>query len=197
MPCQIIARLENLTLVGLIVSGLLSWGSVAHATGRWNLPSSVPQYFGYGNGPGYHAPRVRIPGHTPAKVSRRVKMPANGCPGNCEPLEVVPLGVPTGHMGIRQFDTPTSGPTTFNEQSVKQPPFPQPLDSWLAPVPLPAVAELPSKPVSRALFPPRGPLPEEPAAARIEQPEEMKSELPVPGLKNPLFSAPPLPAYQS
>jgi hypothetical protein len=46
---------------------LLLWGGAfapssadAAGYGRWDLPSNLAQYFGYGFGPGYHAPRIRV-----------------------------------------------------------------------------------------------------------------------------------------
>jgi hypothetical protein len=35
-----------------------AWGWSA---GRWNMPSTPAQYWGYGYGPGHHAPMLRMP----------------------------------------------------------------------------------------------------------------------------------------
>ena len=215
MPCQPIARLVNLSLVGLIVGPMLSWGPAAHATGRWNLPSTVPQYFGYGHGPGYHAPRIRMPGHSPSKSLCLVKTPIPDNSGNCDSRETLDQSIPASRMDTppihgsmsnstissreRQAPSPLRIPShpssqVFQEQVLTINPA---RDSWLAPVPLPDVTELASKPVSPVLIPPGKPLTEEPETAWIEQPEEIG---PAPSgtiLKDPLFSAPPLPAHQS
>lgn len=62
--------------IGLLLSGAAS----SRAAGRWNLPSSVPQYFGYGHGPGYHAPRIRVRGYYPPHQPRYVVVhSSSGC----------------------------------------------------------------------------------------------------------------------
>jgi hypothetical protein len=241
MPCQplALARLVNLSLVSLIVGGMLSWGPAAHATGRWNLPSTVPQYFGYGHGPGYHAPRIRMPGHSPSRVLCLVKTPIPDSSRNCDSRETLGQSVPASRMDTppthgsmpnstisspeRQAPAPmdyamavmpqtdvnhpqseasdspgvmNQAPVTFPEPLASPSQFPSTRDSWLASVPLFDVTELASKPVSPVLIPPGKPFPEEPEAAWLEQSEEIG---PAPSgtiLKDPLFSAPPLPAHQ-
>ncbi len=43
--------------------------------GRWRMPSTPAQFFGYGYGPGHHAPMVRMPCQRPAYVNRTVVVP--------------------------------------------------------------------------------------------------------------------------
>jgi len=78
------------------------------------------------------------------------------------------------------------------------------MNSWLVPVPLPAVTELASEPQaepqaapqSPALLSPTQSWQEDRAVESIEQPVESQPALPGPGLRDPLFAAPPRPASQ-
>lgn len=61
--------------VGLAVA-LAPHSAWAAGTGVWRLPSTRLQCFGYGYGPGYHAPMVRSPGYRPPEVRRLEFVPA-------------------------------------------------------------------------------------------------------------------------
>jgi hypothetical protein len=129
MLCQSYVRQVKLFL---IFGGILLWNSTAQATGRWNLPSTVPQFFSYGNGPGYHAPRIRTPGHYPAKVPRVVKMPSQGrsgvgdygetmhspAPACCMETSPDPTTLPTPMVPdpIQQADSPRLIPSQSMDQ---------------------------------------------------------------------------------
>lgn len=55
----------------------------AQSMGRWNVPSTPAQFFGYGYGPGHQAPIVRAPGYQPLRVPRLAVVPA-GCQPFCQ-----------------------------------------------------------------------------------------------------------------
>jgi hypothetical protein len=46
--------------------------ALAASFGRWHVPSTPAQFFGYGYGPGHHAPMVRRHGVQPPVVPRVV-----------------------------------------------------------------------------------------------------------------------------
>lgn len=75
-------------LVALLALSLMQSASLAKGTGLWRLPSSTAQYFGYGYGPGHHAPMIRSPGYRPPQVQRLKFIPANQGPfcatGHCQ-----------------------------------------------------------------------------------------------------------------
>ncbi|MEX2317643.1 MAG: hypothetical protein WD669_10865 [Pirellulales bacterium] len=72
----------------------------ASAVGYWNMPGTYWQYFGYGNGPGYHAPLVLGPVRCDGWLGRGVRrMPyaptacqfsSSGC-DNCGAAAASPL----------------------------------------------------------------------------------------------------------
>lgn len=57
---------------------LLSSEARGWSSGRWNMPSTPAQYFGYGYGPGHHAPALRMPCCQPMDGPRVVFTP--DCP---------------------------------------------------------------------------------------------------------------------
>lgn len=75
-------------LVALLALSFMPSVSLAKGTGLWRLPSSTAQYFGYGYGPGHHAPMIRSPGYQPPQVQRLKFIPAKQgpfCPtGHCQ-----------------------------------------------------------------------------------------------------------------
>ncbi|HMP05594.1 MAG TPA: hypothetical protein PJ982_04525 [Lacipirellulaceae bacterium] len=79
----------------LCVAAVLHCGEArAQALGCLALPSTVPQYLGYGYGAGHHAPIVRTPSQLPHRGVRRVKLPA--CYGPLAPLEPMPTACGQG-----------------------------------------------------------------------------------------------------
>ncbi len=214
--------LATLPLASLLLSGLLAGDPVAQATGRWDLPSTIPQFFGYGNGPGYHAPRVRLPAST--HPSRAYRSGNWGYQGNLMEDEFLPATSPHETSKINTANSPTvdiamipiprtensvpqteSGhpaevmsqpPVNFQESQASPSRYPSVPDSWQAPVRLPYVTDLESESESLVLFPPGIPNLEKPQTSRIEQLDEIKPPAPDTSQKNPLFSAPPLPAHQ-
>jgi len=50
--------------------------------GRWRMPSTPAQFFGYGYGPGHHAPMVRMPSCTPQSVQRLDVVYPRSCQGH-------------------------------------------------------------------------------------------------------------------
>lgn len=75
-------------LVALLTLSFMPSVSLAKGTGLWRLPSSTAQYFGYGYGPGHHAPMIRSPGYQPPQVQRLKFIPAKQGPfcnaGHCQ-----------------------------------------------------------------------------------------------------------------
>jgi len=72
---------------GLIVACLLDGVAEGQSAGRWRLPSTPAQYFGYGVGPGHHAPMVRAPRYHPPRM-RRITRAASRCDPFCRNAEV-------------------------------------------------------------------------------------------------------------
>ena len=75
--------------------------------GRWNLPSTTAQVFGYGNGAGHHAPMVRTLGCKPERVPRVALVPCKsrvGCSAckqpNFVPMPTMPTSCRGGHCGV-------------------------------------------------------------------------------------------------
>lgn len=54
-------RLSWLSITLALAVCLLSSKANGWSAGRWNMPSTNAQYFGYGYGPGHHAPMLRMP----------------------------------------------------------------------------------------------------------------------------------------
>ena len=97
---------------------LLSSEARGWSSGRWNMPSTPAQYFGYGYGPGHHAPMLRMPCCQPTQGPRVVFTP--DCPPSCcyscgvygcgttmhreleNPAESVPTPAPTVQMSPGQ-----------------------------------------------------------------------------------------------
>jgi hypothetical protein len=79
--------------------GGVEWGGTASAQGIGcaKMPSTVPQYFGFGYGAGHHAPIVRTPAQQPPRMDRRVRVAAR-C-GTLGPAPYAPLGCYSGCYG--------------------------------------------------------------------------------------------------
>ncbi len=89
----------------------------AQSFGRWNLPSTTAQVFGYGNGAGHHAPMVRTLGCKPERVPRVAFVPCkrrvgcSTCNSTCKQPNFVPLptavaGCTGGHCGVQTASQP-------------------------------------------------------------------------------------------
>lgn len=85
---------ERLYLAVLLVVPLTASESLG--SGCHDLPSGPAQFFGYGYGPGYHAPIVKAPCHRPPHTTRYVSVP-------CYPA--APYGPPCA--GVTGCLTPT------------------------------------------------------------------------------------------
>ncbi len=71
-------------LGGLTATGAQSFGqSFGQSLGRWRMPSTPAQFFGYGYGPGHHAPMIRMPDCQPMTV-QRLEFASPGCQ-SCQP----------------------------------------------------------------------------------------------------------------
>ena len=203
----------RLPLLGLIVGGMLSLESVALATGRWNMPGTIPQFFGYGNGPGYHAPRMRKPRYCPAKVPHPMHghLRARFVDGHGEDRDVretTNRSIPVSRMGATPNRLPmpqvpaVANPKRPTASTEDEPRFPSRRDSRLvppspAPISLADLLEFDSAPVSPAPEPSENPLPEEPETARSSDRTEESPPSPSGAIsRDLLFSAPFLPADQ-
>jgi hypothetical protein len=72
----------------------------AQAIGVYHLPSTVPQYLGWGYGAGHHAPMICSAAQRPARSPRMAKAPL--CYGPLGPACYEPIGcygAPCGHAG--------------------------------------------------------------------------------------------------
>lgn len=85
--------LAALALGGVAICAAAS----AQGIGCANMPSTVPQYFGFGYGAGHHAPIVRTPAQQPPRMDRRVRVAAR-C-GPLAPAPYAPLGCYGGCFG--------------------------------------------------------------------------------------------------
>ncbi|TWU27419.1 hypothetical protein [Bythopirellula polymerisocia] len=68
---------HRLTYCALLIAILLVSDSFAQSIGYWHLPSTAPQYCGFGCGPGHHVPMIRTHGCVPPRVPRCVH--TRGC----------------------------------------------------------------------------------------------------------------------
>jgi hypothetical protein len=122
----------------------------AQSLGSMALPSTFPQFIGYGYGAGHHAPIVRTPGQQPPRMDRRMKAPA--CYGPLCPEPYAPMGCYGGACY-----GPTVGMPPCAAAAPRTVPHSAPLSSGFVPKrPLPPPA---------ALQPPQmyGPVPTGPA----------------------------------
>ncbi len=62
----------------------------AQSWGFMHLPSTTPQYLGYGYGAGHHAPIVKTPAQRPPRMQRWMRVPA--CYGSLAPAAYAPMG---------------------------------------------------------------------------------------------------------
>ena len=72
-------RLSMAVALSVCLTGESAWGQWGVSCGRWRLPSTCAQYWGYGVGPGHHVPMVRAPGYQPPRIARVT------FPPECEP----------------------------------------------------------------------------------------------------------------
>lgn len=83
-------------VVQAVIGGALVWALVAggrasaQSLGFMALPSTVPQYLGYGYGAGHHVPIVRTPQQRPDRMDRRTVAPP--CCGPLCPQPYMPVG---------------------------------------------------------------------------------------------------------
>ncbi|NOY30839.1 MAG: hypothetical protein GXP28_11920 [Planctomycetes bacterium] len=95
----------RLNYVAVVLVCLTVGTAEGQSRGRWRLPSTPAQFFGYGHGPGHHAPMVRMPCCTPMSVQR---------------LEFVRPQVGHGYCGVGCADQPYYGGRSME----------QPMQSW-------------------------------------------------------------------
>jgi hypothetical protein len=153
-----VRRLRFSSLLAALAAGSLAFASTASAQnmGFARMPSTVPQYFGFGYGAGHHAPMVRTPGNQPFHVDRRVRVPAR-C-GRLSPAPYAPIGCygPNCAPGAFAYPAPpeTAPPPTYPvppEAIVPMPPAPLP--PVVVPAPEP-VANHPPTPDNRQAWQP-------------------------------------------
>ncbi len=111
--------------------------------GRWNLPSTTAQVFGYGNGAGHHAPMVRTPSCRPPRVARVTFQPCRNAP---------PAYVTAGNCGNGQCAVSVT-PQHY-QQPIPHPQIGQPFPTVAAPQslfspPTPAMPDVDSLPKPR------------------------------------------------
>lgn len=81
----------------------------AQAFGAYHMPSTFPQYLGWGYGAGHHAPMICTPAQRPARSPRIAK--ASPCYGPLGPACYEPLGchgAPCGPAGPALMHPPVS-----------------------------------------------------------------------------------------
>ncbi|MCA9259873.1 MAG: hypothetical protein KDA61_11765, partial [Planctomycetales bacterium] len=73
-----VSRTNRFSCIALLCLGTFaSVAATAHAypgqsVGRWRMPTTWPQWWGYGVSGGYHAPMVHYPLYQPPAVPRNV-----------------------------------------------------------------------------------------------------------------------------
>ena len=131
---------------------LLSSGAAAQSTGYWHLPCTVPQFCGFGCGPGHHAPMIRTHGCHPPRQARRVH--TRDCPqgglayapdfgGLCGDqgchAQLDALTMPTFPSAPPEPTAPTpQAPPEYSVQRMPSEPLeetPEPSDTTLLPAP--------------------------------------------------------------
>lgn len=86
---------------------LLSSEARGWSCGRWNMPSTPAQYFGYGYGPGHHAPMLRMPCCQPYDG------PRVAFTSDCPPAQCFPCSATGGGSKMyRELSGPTEGVPT-------------------------------------------------------------------------------------
>jgi len=144
----------------VLVAWTMSSTLFAQSMGRWHIPSTPAQFFGYGYGPGHQAPMVRARGYRPLHVPRLAVVEA-GCEPFCRsgaygdercmgsgcwsgPMQR-PAPTPNGALpvGGARGNVPSS-------ESIPAPPMPQaPADPLGSPQPVqtPGVNSVPTLPM--------------------------------------------------
>ncbi|MEM6799088.1 MAG: hypothetical protein AAF589_06200 [Planctomycetota bacterium] len=124
-------------------------GSTACAIGPWNVPSSLPQFCGYGNGPGYHAPMIQgIPCLTPSaaqgvRYTFNPPMPSPCFDGFCGGMSTIEVLPPQPYAApTPQYHTPHYQPTPADHPTLAPTPV------YAAPGPAPLPTAPPTEPAS-------------------------------------------------
>jgi hypothetical protein len=86
MRLRILAAVAAMGLVGSVDVP----GAAAQAVGFFHMPSTVGQYFGYGYGPGHHAPMVCTAAQRPDRMQRMAYAPPCAMP--LGPMAYEPIG---------------------------------------------------------------------------------------------------------
>ncbi|TWT89649.1 hypothetical protein Mal64_00260 [Pseudobythopirellula maris] len=133
MPQQILQpSRRGLTVGMLFLGGAFLFAADAQAVGRWNLPTSSNQWWGFGYGPGYHAPMVLGPSYK-AKVAgqgvERMQTPMS--PPAHAPSRVF-YGNQSGYGGAADFG-PTLGVIESPPAYHQAPAYGRPLSYGVAP----------------------------------------------------------------
>jgi len=69
-PGMVTMHYCRLNCLAIVLLCLTVGTAEGQSFGRWRMPSTPAQFFGYGYGPGHHAPMVRTPCSTPMSVQR-------------------------------------------------------------------------------------------------------------------------------
>lgn len=67
----------RITFAAILLIALCSETACAQSFGRWHMPSTTAQFFGFCYGPGHHAPMVRVPHYQPMHTQRFEFQPAS------------------------------------------------------------------------------------------------------------------------
>ncbi len=82
------------------------------------MPSNCAQWWGYGYGPGHHAPMIKSRGAEPESGPRYVKMPAGcglTCPAPYAPIGCYGNGCQCGETGGEAGYLPGAGPVIYSQ----------------------------------------------------------------------------------
>jgi hypothetical protein len=93
--------------------------AAAQCFGLMHMPTTFPQYLGYGYGAGHQAPIVRTPGYSPERMQRMAFAP-RGCGPQC-PAPYAPIGCYDGACSGCGMSPQSAYPPSAYQPSVGAP----------------------------------------------------------------------------
>ena len=130
-----VMRIFRESLLLAIAFSLLSSVATGFCCNHWHMPSTCPQCFGYGYGPGYHAPMIR-----PCHHRHRHHTPR---------FVYAPTCGQTCHLGCGGYGGYLTGPASMTPQPMQHSREPTP-----APMPVETLPPASQEPGQAIFFPP-------------------------------------------
>jgi hypothetical protein len=111
----------GLIAIAVVMACAAAGDASAQAIGLYHMPSTVPQYFGWGYGAGHHAPLVCTAAQRPGRSARIAKAPP--CYGPLGPAVYEPIGCYGGSCSTAPHAN--AGPVLLHPQITATPVAPQ------------------------------------------------------------------------